>query len=294
MDLCSGTSTGSGSIPHSFSVDDIQNMRVKLKSSKSYAENQLLRPDSIEEVDNSSSGVSSDQEMTMTNNVVVTDAILGKVYHQTPSTMITTSTALHHHKPQQQMRPLSVAQKNNVAPIDGTKSAITTAVGSDDDDDDKRVIDVDDADDSPSPPPKSFQRHNSLTRKQAANIAIGRAMQTRSAVSLLKLPPPIEADHEIDGSLVPSVQSSEKVSSSKRCDGLGRSHSAADGPNATTENLVLAPPPQFCDCINAPVNGGRHGGSGVGHNSNSNTLQRVEKRNVRIVGTVPKVNNSPL
>lgn len=58
----------------SFSVDDIQKMRTKLKSSKSYP-NDFLRQQSQnrinennEEGDNSSSGVSSDQEIQVNNN----------------------------------------------------------------------------------------------------------------------------------------------------------------------------------------------------------------------------------
>ncbi|XP_039278871.1 SH3 and multiple ankyrin repeat domains protein 3 [Nilaparvata lugens] len=56
----SGNSTSSsGSLPHSFSVDEIQKVRTQLKSSKSYP-NDFIPEDG----DNSSSGVSSDQEVT--------------------------------------------------------------------------------------------------------------------------------------------------------------------------------------------------------------------------------------
>lgn len=68
----SGSSTGSGSVPHSFSVEEIQKGRLLLKSSKSYPDDFLKKkkeggcpvdPDG----DNSSSGVSSDQEVPMGN-----------------------------------------------------------------------------------------------------------------------------------------------------------------------------------------------------------------------------------
>lgn len=56
----SGGSTSSGSLPHSFSVDEIQKVRTQLKSSKSYPNDFLMQG---EDGDNSSSGVSSDQEI---------------------------------------------------------------------------------------------------------------------------------------------------------------------------------------------------------------------------------------
>lgn len=219
----SGSSTGSSSIPHSFSVDEIQKMRVKLKSSKSYP-NDLLRQDCHiirpaehmnEEGDNSSSGVSSDQEVTITTNDTHTKTII------------------------ELKKPVTL-------PVLTSLKKTTTIIQ----DKDERSDD----DDSPSPPAKGFQRHNSLTRKQAATIAMNRAMQSRNAVSLVKLPPPIETEMEVDNPVaIPAI---------------------VDGRQAT-DNLVLAPPPQFCDCLNAKAD------------SNKNTT-----RGVRIVGAVPKVNKT--
>lgn len=62
----SGSSTGSGAISHSFSADEIQRMRTKLKPSKSFP-NALQNGNVIHETegDNSSSGVSSDQEIVV-------------------------------------------------------------------------------------------------------------------------------------------------------------------------------------------------------------------------------------
>ncbi|CAH2091678.1 unnamed protein product [Euphydryas editha] len=55
----SGSSSGSGSMQHSFSVDEIQKIRTRLKSSKSCGDELAGERD---DGDNSSSGVSSDQE----------------------------------------------------------------------------------------------------------------------------------------------------------------------------------------------------------------------------------------
>ncbi|XP_075972625.1 SH3 and multiple ankyrin repeat domains prosap isoform X2 [Anticarsia gemmatalis] len=55
----SGSSSGSSSMQHSFSVDEIQKIRTRLKSSKSCGDSLGERDDG----DNSSSGVSSDQEV---------------------------------------------------------------------------------------------------------------------------------------------------------------------------------------------------------------------------------------
>lgn len=56
----SGSSSGSSSMQHSFSVDEIQKIRTRLKSSKSMGDGVCERDDG----DNSSSGVSSDQEVS--------------------------------------------------------------------------------------------------------------------------------------------------------------------------------------------------------------------------------------
>lgn len=69
LSICSsGSSSGSGSLPHSFSVDEIQKVRTQLKSSKSYPNDFLLQQqkeaeENCEDGDNSSSGVSSDQDV---------------------------------------------------------------------------------------------------------------------------------------------------------------------------------------------------------------------------------------
>lgn len=66
--IISGSSSGSSSIPHSFSVEEIQKGRSLLKSSKSYPDDFLKKSKdtevgALEDGDNSSSGVSSDQEV---------------------------------------------------------------------------------------------------------------------------------------------------------------------------------------------------------------------------------------
>ncbi|KAK7793822.1 hypothetical protein R5R35_014324 [Gryllus longicercus] len=58
-----GSSSGSsGTLPHSFSVEEIQKVRTQLKSSKSYPNDFLATHPAPEDGDNSSSGVSSDQD----------------------------------------------------------------------------------------------------------------------------------------------------------------------------------------------------------------------------------------
>lgn len=108
----------------------------------------------------------------------------------------------------------------------------------------------DDESQSPSPPSLGFQRHNSLTRKQAAQLAAQRAKAMQSsarAVSLAQLPPPIEVD-------------------SDDADTVVGGHKA--GTTLPADQIVLAPPPEFCDFV-----------------SSANSNQRV-----RIIGTIPKAN----
>ncbi|XP_044255873.1 SH3 and multiple ankyrin repeat domains protein 3 isoform X3 [Tribolium madens] len=71
----SGSSSGSSSMPHSFSVEEIQKGKSLLKSSKSYPEDFLKKQNevAIEDGDNSSSGVSSDQEVPTGAETTVQD-----------------------------------------------------------------------------------------------------------------------------------------------------------------------------------------------------------------------------
>ncbi|XP_075212417.1 SH3 and multiple ankyrin repeat domains protein 3-like isoform X2 [Lycorma delicatula] len=79
------SSTSSGSLPHSFSVDEIQKVRTQLKSSKSYPNDFLP---GAEDGDNSSSGVSSDQEVpqhsfdTPSDSIPTATATLPRVSQQ--------------------------------------------------------------------------------------------------------------------------------------------------------------------------------------------------------------------
>lgn len=167
----SGSSTGSSSMPHSFSVDEIQRIRTQLKSSKSFPNAFKDKDDGhlgeVEGEDNSSSGVSSDQEI-----------------------MINTQSA---------PSPPKITQKTQQSMVQKT-SIIATAKK--EEPKKKVVVSTEDApSDEDSPPLTGFQRNNSLTRKQAAIIAANRARalslsQGASAVSLTQLPPPIEADSE--------------------------------------------------------------------------------------------------
>ncbi|CAG9820115.1 unnamed protein product, partial [Phaedon cochleariae] len=75
----SGSSSGSSSVPHSFSVEEIQRGRSRLKSSKSYPDNLLKKQKEsdavLEDGDNSSSGVSSDQEITTCTSLEYNEGI---------------------------------------------------------------------------------------------------------------------------------------------------------------------------------------------------------------------------
>ncbi|XP_032570693.1 SH3 and multiple ankyrin repeat domains protein 1 isoform X2 [Drosophila sechellia] len=159
-------------------------------------------------------------------------------------------------------------------------------------------LEDDDGDLSPSPPAKAFQRHNSLTRKQAAAIAMQRGATRTTAVSLMQLPPPLEADsdgepsqltlqrqqahhpsqthphpHQLQQQLQLQQQQQQQPMAAHIVGMLpsGQLVAVASGAVAgvpgvgatavqqgnnnlqqlCTDNLVLAPPPQFCDCNDA-------------------------------------------
>lgn len=263
-------------------------MRTKLKTSKSYPNDLLAKekddqpqtekekvPEKVEEPskpnqeqpqrapgepneengsDNSSSGVSSDQDIPVNN----TDTIKKK---PTPSaTTATTTVSVTNQVQSTKVKSCIVkSQQLNLNPLPIMASKIanaTTAVpkkpilknplnvtrspqpvhheiknGLEEESTRSDEEYYDDAELSPSPPSKPFQRHNSLTRKQAATIAMNRATVTtaRPAVSLVQLPPPIEGDNEHEGG--------------------GSAAARLKTATAAPDNeIVLAPPPQFCDC----------------------------------------------
>lgn len=388
---CSSNASSGSSMSHSFSVDEIQKMRVKLKTSKSMPTDLLLRQQqeaaeqqlqqhqqqhsqmhlsvsSHEEGDNSSSGFSSDQDMTIISQpaqmpqqqqqqLQPPPPILktSQAYQQQHSVIYGT-TAINNsqqapemgtlRKPtqqQQQQQPLSQSQQHqhhhhhhhhhSVKTIDmdreaalqaaaaASTKALDNAVANNDDDDDVRdrrdQLDMD----SPSPPSKGFQRHNSLTRKQAASIALNRALQSRTAtvVSLVKLPPPIESDdqdepdhhhhhqhqhhhHAVQQQQHP-LHSHQQQHTLRRTGGLVGLRSASVGgaasampstvplPMATaaTEHIVLAPPPQFCDCVHTPAAASP---PPVGLMYNGGGGGSVNRAGARIVGALPKVNTN--
>lgn len=371
----SGSSSGSSSIPHSFSVDEIQKMRVKLKSSKSYPndllrqqleleqqqkqqkettqkqQNQQIQSKSLEkdklsanqeEGDNSSSGVSSDQEVTVTHTTSITSTSI--------STSTITVTAADNHKNNNKdislvnaLKPSAkiIETKNkksiNLPPLSNVTKKISTAIISTTSDENKSINDNDmynndDVLDSPSPPSKGFQRHNSLTRKQAASIAINRSIHTRNAVSLVQLPPPLEGDSDTEQQqshnqilpmpMLSHVNRTSIIASSARAmiqqhqqQQQQRVRSMASNvvvvvpppmaydknpmdASPSQENIVLAPPPQFCDCTNASItkinNNNNAAGliadnNGMINASATNSNNTNTARGVRIVGAVPKI-----
>uniref|UniRef100_A0A182Q9V5 PDZ domain-containing protein n=1 Tax=Anopheles farauti TaxID=69004 RepID=A0A182Q9V5_9DIPT len=338
----SGSSTGSSSMPQSFSVEEIQKIRTKLKSSKSYPNDFLRQQNSQqpvpgaehgaasgvagqqEEGDNSSSGVSSDQEITITCNDAMKQSNRQPLF---PKQQVTGGIAT---KPIVSATPIAPSGTGLNEPkkvtlqlgstMDAQRSKPNERRRSEADDDDEDVAAEQDGTDSPSPPATGFQRHNSLTRKQAATLAANRAkanqqnLQQRHAVTLATLPPPIEAgDSDEADSWSHSVRSAGGVG-----DNVAQ---LAEGGGM----VVLAPPPEFSDSTVShmmapsvpPMAGGvsisvqshrshqhmhqhhqhqhvhhhhQHNNSGAGatgvviggHNPNC--------KRVRIVGAVPKVN----
>lgn len=144
-------------------------------------------------------------------------------------------------------------------------------------------------DDLPSPPPKCFQRHNSLTRKQAATLAQNRALYTKCAVSLVQLPPPIEGDSdETDQNnyhaaecrkntrnlIAMKSNNAKMIIPSPICDDKNQIDGMA-GSMVTSQDIVLAPPPEFSDTV-----------SNIKAPNTINT--NAQTRSVRIVGAVPK------
>lgn len=326
----------------SFSVDDLQKMRTKLKTSKSYPndfirqQNQNRINENNEEGDNSSSGVSSDQEIQSNNNGTpeikkqepckpvappVTTPQPQQIIKQqpqpikqqqqqliqpqqpihtqnlkpslvkTPHSILKNSTANYYTlsepkkvnttsqipgnnvtpvttrittsivakiMPQQQQHQTTCMKSTNISHMQQphyhhqhhqhqaiTKVAVNKP--------EPRKLELtqqlsneqrsDDDDLSPSPPSMGFQRQNSLTRKQAVQLAAQRAKAMQNqlrAVSLAQLPPPLEQDSDETDSVA----------------------------SLAPAQVVLAPPPEFCDF----------------HPSSQNNPR------VRIVGAVPKSN----
>lgn len=182
------SSTGSSSIvSHSYSVDEIQRIRSGLKPSKTYpnafqqnnsSHNNHMpipQPQSQLECDNSSSGVSSDQEIKMnySNNLSTT--------HHNNNNNSNNQHKINNINNNQHKN--EIVQNKVVVP---RKEAIISTEDAPSDED--------------SPPLTSFQRNNSLTRKQAAIIAANRAkvlaQNQGQIVSLSQLPPPLEADSD--------------------------------------------------------------------------------------------------
>lgn len=132
----SGSSTGSSSMVHSFSINEIQKIRTQLKSSKSYP-NDFLAQQAKLAGGEGDSGVSSDQEVTVSSgHVSVTQISAPVVQKPAPPTTLKL----------QPKKPPAILPAESLSD-----------------------------DESPSPPLKGFQRQISLTRKQAAQIAANRA-----------------------------------------------------------------------------------------------------------------------
>lgn len=316
-------------------------MRVKLKSSKSYPNEllsqQQLPPNKengknpaaphVEEGDNSSSGVSSDQEVTVTHITAAVSEL--KITKEAPTLKTNVPTATGN---AQLPKTEGILKKPiSLPPLSNVTKQITSAITIDTEKKPTSHAEIDDQMDSPSPPLKGFQRHNSLTRKQAATIAMNRAIQTRGAVSLVQLPPPIEDDSDgeqppppksfIDqkqhfGRTVTTVNAACKpvYSQSQPHGQPQKARTTASGGvvvvvpppvaydnrnlcdmSPSQETILLAPPPQFCDCTNANINRimNQHNAAGMIAENNGMVTASANPvppgRSVRIVGAVPKV-----
>lgn len=333
-------------------------MRVKLKSSKSYPNdkgrdqldqkpttNQLtVQQTKNEECDNSSSGVSSDQEITISHMTqhkthgilknATEDCRIRDIESPTPITNIVPMET-----PLQSIKVIDALNKKSMKlpPLSNVTKKILN-VSNDPHDksqqqqhqqqhqqpqqqqqNDREFYD-DDATNSPSPPSKGFQRNNSLTRKQAAAIAMNRALNSRPAVSLVQLPPPIEgdSDNEQQATVLPpqllgrvpnhhsSSRNKQNYQNQQQSDynrttiktnfvvppPLAYDKSMSDC-SPSQENIVLAPPPQFCDCTNANItkimNNNNAAGLIAENNGMSSNDGTNNTRGVRIVGAVPKI-----
>ncbi|XP_043605130.1 protein shank isoform X7 [Bombus pyrosoma] len=191
------SSSGSSSLPHSFSVEEIQKVRTQLKSSKSHPNDFLLQQTQqslVEDGDNSSSGVSSDQDVPVGPPTGFDD---------------TTARNLANEAAQHPTTVLSVAN------VEKETNPKRTSYG-------------------------------------------GSGLLTRHAVSLAQLPPPIEADAEEQSNdlFVPPPPE------------FNAGPSAGSG-----DELVFAPPPQFCDNKQQPQ-------------------QQQQQNRVKIIGAIPKVTNN--
>ncbi|XP_049290577.1 platelet binding protein GspB isoform X2 [Anopheles funestus] len=323
----SGSSTGSSSMPHSFSVEEIQKIRTKLKSSKSYPNDFLRQQNSQqplpgvdhggphEEGDNSSSGVSSDQEVTITCNDTMKQAKPSFPKQPTGTTSLKTNVSNSCTLPTVGTAASGLSEPKKVTlqlgaamdtKLKQTNSAPERRSDAEDNDDADQ-----DGNDSPSPPATGFQRHNSLTRKQAATLAASRAkanqqnLQQRHAVTLATLPPPIEAaDSDEADSWSHTLHNSGGNSATQLVESAGM--------------VVLAPPPEFSDSTVSHIIPSSASSGGVsisvqGHHSHQHTHQHHQHQHVhhhhqhtgggslvlgghnpnckrvRIVGAVPKI-----
>lgn len=84
-------------MPHSFSVEEIQKGRLLLKSSKSYPEDFLKKQNGsdatiMEDGDNSSSGVSSDQEVPTGSSIEYSERLSSSSHDQSSMTLPTPKT----------------------------------------------------------------------------------------------------------------------------------------------------------------------------------------------------------
>lgn len=175
---------------HSFSVDEIQKVRTQLKSSKSYPNDFLLKQKKQEEAlpedcDNSSSGVSSDQEIPVGPPSTFDDRLSGSNSNSTNS-----SQEHQQHLHQQQQQQQHQQHKLNSSSQTGTlrnvhhnqrvRNAVSLAQLPP-----PIEADTDEKEDIFVPPPPEFEGGTS---------GVGAAVAS-DAVAVVLAPPPQFSDH---------------------------------------------------------------------------------------------------
>lgn len=248
----------------------------------------------IEEGDNSSSGVSSDQEVTVIHTSL--EKTLKELSNKRDMNITTTSKTTNPMSGAYTNKSTEVVNRKSIIlpPLSNVTKKISSTMNAEIQN--KSINNTtndneDDVLDSPSPPPKGFQRHNSLTRKQAATIAMSRSLNTRNIVSLVQLPPPIEGDSDTELPHGTSKSANAMVVPPP----LPYSKNFDVSPSAENINVVLAPPVEFCDCTNANITKIMNNNNAAGLIAENNGMVTVasnnnnNSRSVRIVGAVPKI-----
>ncbi|XP_023939289.1 SH3 and multiple ankyrin repeat domains protein 3 isoform X2 [Bicyclus anynana] len=184
----SGSSTGSSSMQHSFSVDEIQKIRTRLKSSKSCGDE--LGGVERDDGDNSSSGVSSDQEAQARPPRRDKVSFCASVTVKSSNDVISTEP-VHSSSESLATPPPPMQRHNSLTRKRATAALLRGSVGS--------------------------ARGRSAAERLGVDIDKAPGRRGRAAVSLVELPPPPEEPAPLPGAegsapvLAPPPQFSDRV-----------------------------------------------------------------------------------